>query len=103
MTIAQSTYPQVTGTAPDSDSPTVNCPGCKRLTLQVSNQSVLITFARLTGGTLIWDTTPELYLPVIGSIAPIGGFDAFRYRAATPAARIPAGQAQAYVVLTPRT
>lgn len=70
--------------------------------MQISNNSIFIQFGRGPAGGEIFDVTPELYQPVVGSIFPSGGFDAFRWWAATPAAQIPAGQTQAFVVLIPR-
>lgn len=91
-------YPAVDITAPDSDRETF-CTGAKRLTIQISNQAVLITFGR--GTPPIYDQ-PEPYLPVVGQIAPVGGFDAFKVRAKIPAAQLPAGATQAHVTLIPR-
>lgn len=104
MSIGAPSYsqiPPITGTAPDTFA-TVRTPGCRSLTLQIQNQGIEIQFGRGPQGAEIWDLSPEPYFPVVGSISPDEGFDAVRWRALVPAAQIPTGTAQAYVILTPR-
>lgn len=85
-------------TAPDSDRE-VLCPGCNRLTIAVSNQAVYITFGH--GNPMAIYDSPEVYLPVTGQIGRL--FDAYKIRAYTPAANLPAGAVQARVQITPIT
>lgn len=87
-------------TAPDADAEVI-CLGARRLTLQISNNAIFITFGHGPGqGAIQYEPTPELYLPVVGSITR--PFDAFKIRAQTPLAQLPAGAQQAYAVLVPR-
>lgn len=94
-------YPIVDGTAPDADVQ-IDCPGARRLTIQVSNQAVYLTFgtSEAPGRPPVFDENPEPYQPVTGEI--VRDFDALKYRAYTPAASLPAGSTQAYVRLIPR-
>lgn len=89
-------YPTLDITAPDNDKE-VLCPGCNRLTIQVSNQAVYITFGH--GLPMAMYDQPEVYLPSTGQIGRL--FDSFKVRAYTPAANLPAGATQARVLLTP--
>lgn len=104
MSIGAPTYssvPPIVGTAPDAPA-YVRTTGCASLTMQVSNQAIQIQFGRGPQGAEIWDLASEIYLPVVGSISPDQGFDALRWSALTPAAQLPSGAKQAYVILTPR-
>jgi hypothetical protein len=96
---AYSQLSQFVGTVPDADLETI-CSGANRLTLQVTNQAIYITFGVGPQGAVRYDLKPELYLPVTGQIAR--PFDAFKVRAFTPAAQLPAGATQAFASLTPR-
>lgn len=96
---ANSPLPKFQGTAPDKDAEVV-CYGARRLTIQISNQAVLITFGQARGGAIIYEASPELYQPVTGSVTR--PFDAFKVRANVPAAQLPAGALQAFAVLVPR-
>jgi hypothetical protein len=87
------------GTAPDTDTEVI-CYGARRMTIQISNQAIYVTFGRGPAGAVVYEVTPELYLPVVGSITR--HFDAFKVRAQTPAAQLPAGATPAFAVLTPR-
>jgi hypothetical protein len=89
-------YQAVDVVAPDQDQETL-CPGCKRLTCQVSWQPVYITFGY--GYPIPSYGAPEPYLPFMGQL--LRDFDAFKVRAYTPLAQIPAGQRQAQVKLIP--
>jgi hypothetical protein len=91
------TYPIIDVTAPDQDVE-VLCPGCTRMTIQISNQSIYLTFGHDTPPR--YDNQSEPYLPVVGEI--VRPFDAFKYRAYTPAAGLPAGAVQAQIKLIPR-
>ena len=93
----QNAYPSVDTTAPDLDQ-TILCPGCTRLTIQVSNQPIYITFGIGIGGAPMFQL-PEPYLPSTGQI--IRDFDAIRFRAYTPLAQLPPGAVPANVKLTP--
>lgn len=86
-------------TAPDSDAEVI-CYGARSLTLQVSNQPILITFGLGRQGVIRYDPKPETFLPVIGSVRR--PFDAFKIRAQTPLAQLPAGATQAFAILQPR-
>lgn len=99
MTVAQSNYPPVDQTAPDGYQEVV-CPGCSRLTVQISNQAILILFGQGPAGAVIYETAPEPYLPVVGEI--VRPFDAFKFKAYTPGAQLPAGATAAQVKLIPR-
>lgn len=83
-------------TAPDIDQE-ILCPQCNRLTFMISNQAVYITFGQGTPMALYG--LAEVYLPTVGQL--IRQFDAFKIRAYTPAAKLPAGATQARVQLTP--
>lgn len=89
-------YPAIDITAPDDDLE-VLCAGCSRLTIQIANQPVYITFGEGTGMPLYGE--PEPYLPTVGQL--LRQFDAFKIRAKIPAASLPAGAVQAHVYLTP--
>lgn len=88
-----------TGTAPDADQEVI-CPGARRMTMQIANQSVYITFGRGLQGIVQYEATPELYTPVVGSITR--DFDAFKIRAQIPAAQLPIEATPAYAILQPR-
>jgi hypothetical protein len=89
-------FPTLDITAPDADKE-VLCPGCNRLSVQVSNQAVYITFG--AGTPMAIYEPAEVFLPVIGNV--LRNFDAFKVRAYTPAASLPAGATQARVQLRP--
>ena len=91
------TYGAVDMTAPDHDHE-VLCKGCRRLTIQISNQAVYLTFGQ---GVPPEYGQPEPYLPAVGQI--LRDFDALMVRAYTPAASLPAGAQQAQVKLIPLT
>lgn len=88
-----------TGLAPDTDKEIV-CWGATRMQMQVTNQAVLITFGQGPRGAVFYELVPEQYAPVIGLV--VRAFDAFKIRAAVPAAQLPSGASPAFVVLTPR-
>lgn len=88
-------YTSFDNTAPDTDVE-LTCPGCKRLTLQVSNQPIYVTFG--VGIPPLYGQ-PEPYLPTQGQL--IRNFDAYKIRARTPTAQLPAGTKQAHVFATP--
>lgn len=94
--ILPSGYPAVDQVAPDNDKEII-CRGCTRLTVQISNQAVILTFG--VGDPPIYGM-PEPYLPAVGEI-PIE-FDAVKFRAYTPAAQLPPGSQQANIKLIPR-
>jgi hypothetical protein len=89
-------YPVIDQTAPDQPQ-TVLCPGCVKLIIQISNQPIYITFGNGIP-TPVWEDS-EPYLPLVGSL--VRGFDAFQFKAYTPAAQLPAGATQANVKLIP--
>lgn len=92
-----SLYQTLDQTAPDTDLE-VLCPGCTRLTLQVLNQRIVLTFGK--GVPPRYDEMSEPYSPVVGEL--VRDFDSLKVRAYTPLAQLPAGAVQAHVTLTPR-
>lgn len=91
-------YPALDIDAPDIDLETI-CRGCVRLTIQIVNQPVYITFGH--GDGMPEYDQPEPYLPMVGQL--LRTFDAFKLRAKIPAGQLPAGSNQAHVYLTPLT
>jgi hypothetical protein len=72
----------------------LSCVGATIVTLQISNAGVVLQFGQ--GSPPVFDGQPEVpRLPVVDRL-PVR-CDAIRWRAQTPAAQLPAGQAQATV------
>ena len=90
-------YPTFDAATSDTDVEVI-CRNCVRLTCQVSNQPVYITFGV---GDPPFYGQPEAYLPFVGQL--VRRFDAFKVRSKIPTAQLPAGAIQAHVFLVPLT
>jgi hypothetical protein len=88
-------YPAFDQTATDNDVEII-CRGCSRLTCQISNQPIYITFGQ---GDPPNFGMPEPYLPFMGQL--VRQFDAFKVRSKIPLAQLPAGALQAHAYLIP--
>jgi hypothetical protein len=72
----------------------LSCYGARSITLQITAQAVIFQLG--IGNPPVFDGNPELRrLPVVDRVG--WRCDALRFRAATPAAQLPAGSTQATV------
>lgn len=91
-------------TAPDAfeGASTLLCPKSVRVRIFVSNQAIWWQRGYgPPGGEVRWELEEEFLPPSSYSLTE--SCDALRFRAAVPAAQIPAGQHQAQVTVTTRT
>lgn len=73
------TYPVFQGATTD-EWQQLDCPGAKKLRIQVSNAAVLINFGTDWPAPQ-WEPSPEPYLPILASL--VRPFDAVRFMSMT--------------------